>query len=156
MSPPNDRFEITPGSIPMAPRRNSSGCVWIGLSFGCLAVVLLACGGFVGTMFWGVTSVISSSEPYQDAVKAAQENPEVQALIGPNIEAGWMMTGKINMNNDDGTADLTIGVKGAKGTGDVHIQGTRTNGKWTYQVIEFSDGRGTKIDLNASTNPTSE
>lgn len=113
---------------------------------GCLAI-LLVCGGFVGSVFVGVTAMLKSSEPFQTAVQLASEDPEVQQALGDDITPGWSVRGSIQLRNSEGEVDMVIPLSGSKGTGNVLVQGTRELGRWKYDKIEFSDSSGTRIDL---------
>lgn len=143
-------FQIEPPVLATQPRKGKSGCFWASLSIGCLTVLLLTCGGFILLGFFGFTAALRSTEPYQQALKAAQNDPEVQQAVGENIEASWPMTGSINNTNGQESVDIEFTVKGSKGSGKVHVRGQRNNGPWQYDQIEFSDSSGNKIDLKKS------
>jgi hypothetical protein len=92
--------------------------------------------------------MIKSSEPYKHAVAQAQSNAQVQAALGTPIEPGFFVAGSINLNNDAGTAQMAIPVKGPKGSGNVTVNATKSAGTWTYQTLEFrQDGSQQPIDL---------
>ena len=146
-----ERFEIEPPSraTPTMPAAKKRGCWWIAIPVGCLAV-LLVCGGFVGSIFFGVTTMLKSSEPFQRAVQLASDDLDVQEALGENITPGWSVQGSIQVDNGEGEVDMVIPLSGSKGSGQVHVRGTRESGQWIYEKIEFSDSSGNRIDLNSS------
>lgn len=132
--------------------QSSSGCF---KSIGCIVVVIglagiCVCGGGLVGIFSVVTGAIKSSQPYSDGLAKAQASPEVQQALGEPIEAGWLITGSINVNNDDGDCDIAVPVSGPKGSGVLHVRATKTDGDWTYERMEVQiDEGGQRIDLLA-------
>ncbi len=104
------------------------------------------CGGCVATIFFGVSAAMQGSEPYKRALAEAQNNAEVQELLGEPVEAGYLVTGSINLNNDGGDCDIQIPISGPKGSGTLRIRGTRNRGTWEYQEISASI-QGKTVDL---------
>jgi len=95
-----------------------------------------------------VFGMIKSSEPYKHAVAQAQASPQVTTAIGTPVEPGFMAGGTYNVNNNNGSADLVIPVKGPKGSGTIFVTATKTNGVWTYQTLDFLQaGAQQRIDL---------
>ena len=104
-------------------------CVWAS------AVIFL--GGIVGFTFFTLKTTFSNSKPYKVAVETAVNNPEVKAMLGDNIEEGFMAMGNIEIDNSNGSADLAIPLKGSKGEGKVYIKGVREAGQWRFTMIKF-------------------
>jgi len=99
-------------------------------------------------MFFGAMSMLKNAEPFQTAVRLAQENPEVQAILGENISSGFAVQGSINVENDTGNVDMTIPISGSLSSGQVKVRGQRVNGQWVYEEIFFEDASGSsQIDL---------
>ena len=126
------------------PRNNSPfGCILRG----CLILAILGIGS-CGAFIFGIASLIKNSEPYREGLSLVQENETAIELIGEPIDAGFFVSGSINLNNDDGEADLSFSVSGPDGSGTVHVVGTKTNGVWTYSIIEFQPEDGSsRIEL---------
>lgn len=104
---------------------------------GCVALVLLGLLAGAG-IFFGVTKILKSNAPYNDSIAAVQANPAAVAALGEPIKPGLIPTGNISINNGDGTVDFAIPVSGPKGSGKVHVEGTKKNGgPWIYQVWEL-------------------
>lgn len=99
----------------VAGEPKKSGCLgmskWL-LGCGCL-FGLLICGGFLAFIFgiFGTVSVaLKSSDAYKIAVARAKENADVREELGEPITEGFMPTGKVNVENNSGEADLTIAI----------------------------------------------
>ncbi len=98
----------------------------------------------------GVMSAMKSSEPYQLGLDRAKKNEEAKDALGEPIDASFVVQGSINLKNNDGEADITFPISGPKGAGQVHVQGTKTNGVWNYGEISATVENGSKtIDLSA-------
>jgi hypothetical protein len=110
-------------------------------------IILIAVffGGIVSLVF----GVMKSSEPYKNGLERAQNSPEVQAALGTPIEAGTVVTGKINGTNDGGSADIQFSIEGPKDEGTVVVKGSAVPGQgWQYsemKVVVKSTGK--EIDL---------
>ena len=139
-----------PGAPPPPPQQQRG---WFGRNwkwFVPLVIVLpiVVCCGGITAIVGGVFGMIKSSEPYKHALAQAQTNPQVTAALGTPIEAGFFAGGNINLNNNDGDANLVIPVKGPKGSGTVVVVGKKNNGLWTYETLEFvQTGSQQRIDL---------
>ncbi|MCC9658871.1 cytochrome c oxidase assembly factor 1 family protein [Rhodopirellula halodulae] len=129
-------------------KKSNTGCLLLGLGGGCLVVVLI-CGGLIGAGIFGVFAMIKSSEPYTESLAKAQTNVELQSAIGDPIEPSVLVQGNINLNNDDGKADLNYSVSGPDGSATVHVVGTKTDGNWDYTRMDATTADGTTIDLLA-------
>jgi hypothetical protein len=151
MNPPIPPIPPAPGMppFPAAPPKKSNW--WMIGGCGCLGMIVLGIG-LAATIFFFVVNVIKGTEPYQTALTAAANAPEVQAELGTPIEAGFMPQGHVNSNTSNGntteTADLTIPLKGPKGSGRVHYSARKSGGDW--EVSDWTvtiDGSGNRIDL---------
>ena len=130
------------------PQKKKSS-VWKWLSIGCLTALILGIGGCVA-IICGVMGIMKSSEPFKDGMRYAKASPAVVASIGEPIEDGWFMQGNIQVQNDSGTANITIPISGPKGNGSVAVVGTKTGGKWSYQSVIFTSAAdGSTADLLA-------
>jgi hypothetical protein len=127
---------------PQAPRpgwwsRNWKWFLPTGCCLGTLLGIVLAIAvfgvGIVGLLS-GVSKILKSSEPYQTAVARAKANDKVTAALGTPMEEGFPL-GKVNTNNDEGDADLSIPLTGPKGKGTIYVVGTRSRGTWTYSKM---------------------
>ena len=129
--------------VPPAKKKNW----WLIGCGGCLGLIVL---GIIagGALFFGIVKVIKSTEPYQTAVSVASNSPEVQDKLGTPITPGFMPQGNVNSHNSTETANLTIPLKGPKGSGNVHYAATKEDGKWNVSDFTVTiDGSEEKINL---------
>lgn len=119
---------------------------------GCLAaavgVVVL-----IGVVVFGVFGVIKQSDAYLQSLERVKTHPDALAALGEaaEIEAGWVVAGSVKLENDGGSANLSYSVSGPKGSGKVHVEGTRRSGVWRYDRMDLAvDNGGPTIDLRSS------
>jgi len=140
----------TPPSPPPAlPAKKTNW--WLLGCGGCLGLIVFGMIG-AGALFFGVMKVIKSTEPYQTALTAATNSPEVQAELGTPIKTGFFLQGSVNSNIQNGitteTANLTIPLKGPKASGSLHYAAQKTDAKWTVSDFTVTvEGSEKKIHL---------
>ncbi|MEM1211027.1 MAG: cytochrome c oxidase assembly factor Coa1 family protein [Planctomycetota bacterium] len=117
---------------------------------------LLVCGGVITLLIGSVFGMLKGSQPYEDALLAAQNNPVLVAQLGEPIEAGMGISGSINYVNDDGDADLSYAVSGPNGSATLRVVGTKTSGKWSYTVMTATVDGGPTIDLIGGSTPATQ
>jgi hypothetical protein len=147
---PNSGFPSPPAGPPPGtpPRRGWFGRNWKWFVPLVIVLPIIVCCGGITTIMGVAFGAIKSSEPYKYAVAQAEANPQVVAALGTPIKTGFMVSGNINLNNDAGNADLSIPVSGPKGSGTIHVVGTKTGGVWTYNSVTFqAAGSPQPIDL---------
>ena len=152
--PPYDQpADWSPSGEPIrasAPRRGWWGRNWFWVvPVGCLVPLVCCCGGpaLIGV---GVMAGIKASDPYKEAVARAQQSPAVQDALGTPIQVGLLVQGNLKVENETGEADLTIPLSGPKGSGTLHVVGSKTAGRWTYTAMAVDvPGSGDHIDLLA-------
>ena len=130
------------------PSQQSSSKKWIFWGCGgCLT--LLVIGGIAAFfIFKGVLGLLEKSPPYQDGLAKARSSAEVKAALGEPIETDGMVSGNINYNNDTGNADLTVPIKGPKGTGTLHIKSAKEPGQnWSSSTLRVTPQGGPPIEL---------
>ena len=103
---------------------------------GCLIVVILI-AVFVFSLVTGVSALFKESQPYQTALTKTQESEWVIDKLGEPIETTGMAQGNISIQNNEGTADLKIPVKGPKDSGEILVWGKKSGDSWTYTYIRF-------------------
>ncbi len=113
----------------------------------CLAG-LIVIGGFVGLVFYGVTSMMKSSGAYQMAVERAKGNPDVVSALGEPIVEGFFTSGNMNDSGSMGRADLAIPISGPKGEATIYLSAHKSVGKWTFSDLVVEIGKTEdRIDL---------
>ena len=108
---------------------------WAVPTGGCLLIIVLVVV-FFGSLFVGITSMISDSHPYQDAMEAAQNNEALIELIGEPIETNGMNGGNWKIDNERKSAEISIPIKGPNGEATIFVVGEGINDNWTYQTME--------------------
>ncbi len=116
-----------------------------------IGVPILLCGGLCAGFFYFVFNALQNSPPVIAAVQAAQSSPGAIAALGSPIEAGAMVQGNVQINNNTGTVDVMIPVSGPSGTGTISVKGSMRNGQWSYSEITLLPDNGSgAIDLTAA------
>lgn len=102
---------------------------------GCLSFVIIFIGLIVGGAFWGFSKITSDSDVTKHAISIINHNPEVQQKLGTNIVTDGMFSGSLSVSNDTGDADISVPIKGTKGTGKAIIVAEKEFNKWNYEKI---------------------
>lgn len=108
---------------------------WAVPTGGCLLLIILLIV-FIGSIFYGVTSLMTDSQAYVDAMNKAQESELLIEQIGEPIEQNGIMGGSVNYSNGYRTAEITIPIKGDKGEATLRVEGGGTDENWTYERME--------------------
>ena len=124
-------------------KRNWKWVVPVGGCLGLLVIFLL----FVGSVFWGITSVLEGSQPYEYALEKINQDDEITEVLGTPIEKDGMIQGSYNYSNGKKTADMKIPIAGPKGKGILLIKASGQNDDWTYNVIRVEIKDNESIDL---------
>ncbi|WP_430466983.1 cytochrome c oxidase assembly factor Coa1 family protein [Winogradskyella ouciana] len=120
--------------------------LWVLPVGGCLTLIVLIVLG-AGTLFFGVSKMFTSSEPYKYAMEQVSNNEEVISILGEPIEKDGMLNGNINLSGGDGEADFRIPISGPNGTGRIVVKATKSYGKWTYEKL-YTQFQGEQNDIN--------
>ncbi|HFE66435.1 MAG TPA: hypothetical protein ENJ93_04150 [Chloroflexi bacterium] len=123
------------------------------LACGIVTAVLLfifLCAAFIFGIIAVTFGSMKSSAPYQQALSAAQTNPQAVQALGEPIKAGFLLSGSINLSGNTGDASLAIPVSGPKGKGTIYVEAEKYDNAWHYSRLELQvDGRPAPIPLNA-------
>ena len=117
------------------------------IPIGCfvLFVLMAAFGILVITI---VTASFRHSEVYTRALTMAKEDSRLREEIGEPIEAGWLVSGQLNVNGSSGHADLSIPISGPRGKGHIRAVANKRSGIWTFTWLQvIFDGHSDAIDL---------
>ncbi len=115
---------------------------------GCL-VLIVGLLLFVGTLYFGVTSLLKNSTAYEESLKRANANQQVVEIFGQPIEVD-SVGGNVNSTVGSKNANLKIWIKGPKADGKIIVDGTASGNVWTYQKMEVSvEGKNKIINLLA-------
>jgi len=125
-------------------KRNSVGKI---IGCGCTALILVVVA-VIGVIVFGVFGLLKKSQPYADSIAAVKANPAAVEALGEPIKPSFMVSGSINFENGDGTAEMRIPVSGPKAEGSIQVEGTKDGSGWTYPVWELRvDGMPEAIPL---------
>lgn len=94
---------------------------------------------FMVPLFFAIGSMMRSSDAYKLTLNTAQASPCVIDALGSPLETGWMM-GSITESSIEGSAELSIPVKGPKGKGSLDVQAKKLNGNWRIDTLVFTHG----------------
>jgi hypothetical protein len=118
---------------------------------GCLGLIVMVVGGIallVVAIFGAVSGLIKSSYPYSEGLARVQASAEVRQVLGSPVEAGFFLSGSINVSGSSGHADIAIPISGPKGSGWLYAVADKSAGKWTFTRLEVEiEGRAERIDL---------
>lgn len=131
-------------TIPMPPRKNWFNRNWWWFLPLVIGLPLLLIVSFIGGIILLVFTMITSSQPYQDAVSMARQNTQVQQILGTPIEEGWLVMGNIETSglgaNSSGMADLSIPIYGPASEGSLYVYATKQAGQWTMHEVTLHYG----------------
>lgn len=108
---------------------------WAVPTGGCLLIIVLIVA-FAGTLFVGITSMMSDSQAYVDAMERVKTHPDVIEQLGEPIETNGMSGGSINYSNGYGKAELTIPIKGPNGEAIIRVEGEGKDTNWQYETMD--------------------
>ncbi|MBL4663302.1 MAG: hypothetical protein JKY22_07060, partial [Flavobacteriaceae bacterium] len=127
---------------------------WAVPTGGCLLVIIFIIV-FFGSIFFGITSMMTDSQASQDSIEAAKNNEALIEILGKPIEANGISGGSLKINNGLKSAELNIPIKGPNGEATIFVVGESLNDNWVYQTMEvhIKDSREI-IDLLDTPPPT--
>ena len=129
---------------------------WVVPLGGCLTIIILFFV-FLGSVIFGVNELISSSTPTTDAIAKVNEDEYVISILGEPIETDGMMNGSISFENDTGSADISLPIKGPKGTAQLFVVGNKNDDTWSYtEMYVIIDATDEQIDLLGFENNNAE
>lgn len=120
---------------------------------GCVGMLALF-AAFLASIFLVVFGAMRSSDAYQIAMSRARENPDIVAALGEPIEAGWFISGNINVSGPSGEANLSIPVSGPRGAGTIYVVANKIAGEWIFERLELElEGTGERLNLLTEPGP---
>lgn len=119
---------------------------WVVPVGGCMSLIVLFVM-FVGSIFYGVTTALEESQPYEYALEKINQDEVLTQQLGSPIEKDGMIQGSYNYSNGDKTADMRIPISGPNGSGTLIVQATGEDDNWTYNVIRVEIKDNESINL---------
>jgi len=114
---------------------------------GCLSIIAIF-AGFIALILTFVFGMMKSSDVYMQALDRTRNNPALVSALGTPLEAGYFISGSINVSGPSGNAELAIPISGPKGKGTIYVVATKTVGEWSYsQLMVQIEQTGQRIDL---------
>ncbi|WP_298547406.1 cytochrome c oxidase assembly factor Coa1 family protein [uncultured Aquimarina sp.] len=114
---------------------------------GCLTLIIIFCV-FLGSVIFGFSKAFTNSTPYQDGFIKAQEDEYVVQMLGEPIETNGIMNGSLLFENNEGSVDISIPIKGPEGEATIYVVGTKQNDIWTYsELYVIIDKTNEQVDL---------
>jgi Cytochrome oxidase complex assembly protein 1 len=114
---------------------------------GCLSMILMI-AGFIAVVAYLALGSIKSSYVYQQAIDKTRSNADVIRELGEPIKAGWLISGRIKVNDSSGSADMSIPVSGPKKSGRVYVLAKKRMDKWDFYGLEVEiEGKSERINL---------
>ena len=134
-----------PPPPPVQPPAKSSGCgKW--LLIGCGVVVVL--GAIAACVItFGVFYAIKKTDVYKMARDKVTTDARVNAALGAPVEAGFWVTGSVNIDGSGGTANVKFPVSGSKLGAKVNAEATIENGAWVFKQLLVHPDSGPDIDV---------
>ena len=117
--------------------------------FTAVFLLIALCAAFILGMMALIFGSMKSSAPYQQALSVVQSNPAAIQALGEPIKAGFLLSGSINLNGNEGDAALEIPVSGPRGKGTIYVEAQKYDNAWHYNRLELQvDGRAAPIPLS--------
>ena len=111
-------------------------------------LVLAASVGLALCATIAVFASLRSSDVVKLAVATAESNPALADRLGRPLDAGWFVTGKLEVTPASGHAELAIPVSGPKGSGTLYAEGHKRAGIWHLEMLQFgSEHSNERLDL---------
>jgi hypothetical protein len=129
--------------LPPEVRRRPSVARWVVLGCGGAA---LAFAALVGLVVFGALKMMRG-EAYEQALQRTRRHPAALQALGQPIEAGWLMTGSVNVNGPSGRASLAIPVSGPRQKGTLYVEAVKEVGVWELRRLELAPEAGARLDL---------
>ena len=107
---------------------------WVVPLGGCLTVIIAVIVLFA-SLFFGITSAMEGSQPYEYAFELINQDEQLLKLMGSPIEKDGMVEGNINWVNGRKSTKMIIPIAGPNGTGTLHIDATGEGDEWNYHEI---------------------
>lgn len=103
---------------------------------------------FIGTIFYGVTSLMSDSQAYTDAMELARTNEKVIKTLGTPIEQNGIVGGNVQYSSGYSEARINIPIEGPRGKATIRVEGGGADEVWSYEKMSvFVAESGEIIDL---------
>ena len=121
---------------------------WLVPALGCLFPLLVGilC---VSLLLAGLTTALRRAPLYQEALRRAQNDPQVVQLLGRPITARGALKGSMTQrSNGVEAAEMTVPLSGPRGRATLRLAGNQAGDRLSYAVLIVTPERGgTPVDL---------
>lgn len=107
---------------------------WVVPVGGCFTLILIFIA-FFASIFFGVSKILSDSQPYEYAFELINKDEQMIKLLGSPIEKDGMIQGNYSNDNGNKTANMTIPISGPKANGTLYIIANGQGEEWDYEEI---------------------
>ena len=115
---------------------------------GVLATIALLITVFVGGIVGFALYSVSNSEAAETARNFLRNNEKLKMEIGEVKEFGSIVTGSVNINNDNGQATINMKVVGARETVNASVNLMFVHGQsWRVSSASYTNPSGQRISL---------
>jgi hypothetical protein len=95
-------------------------------------------GLFIVALLFAVEIMMRQSDVYKMSLAQAQHSSCVAAVVGKSFTVGWFVSGSIEENNDDGSANFSIPIKGSMGSARLEVSAERHNKAWIIDELSLA------------------
>lgn len=121
----------------------------LALGLGCaIALVAALLVAFVAAVLALVFVFMRGTAPLPEALDWVRAQAPLRERLGEPIEIGWLIQGKVRIENSTGSANLQIPLEGPRDEGVLRLDAELGDGIWRYRRLDFEpeDG-GAPLDL---------
>jgi hypothetical protein len=109
--------------------------------------IILVTLGFIAAIFMFVMSLMKG-DAFQLSLDAVRSNPDIVAIYGEPIEAGFFVEGQVKTYNGGGSAAMNYSISGPKSSGRVFMGASKSQGTWNLvSLIVTDDATGKSITI---------
>lgn len=108
-------------------------------------LIIAASAVYIAALVFFITLIIRSSDAYREGVARAVRSPEVLALIGEPVRAGFFLRGGVKGGGR--LARIRAPLAGPRGAGTLEIRAVKVAGELRFETLKFH-GAGRVVDLS--------
>lgn len=126
---------------------------WAVPAGGCLTLIIIAAIG-IGAVFVKMPELLNNLEPITYGITEASTNEYVIEALGEPIEGDrhGETKGDIDFKNKNSDINISMPLKGPKGTAELVIKGKKENDEWIYEkLVIIVNETGEEINLLENT-----
>jgi Cytochrome oxidase complex assembly protein 1 len=110
----------------------------------CLLIPVSLAVLFVVPLYIAIAAEMRNSYPYKLAMANAQASPCVVHTLGLPLHSGFWISGSEQESSTEGSAELSIPLKGPTGNGELDVQAAKQKSRWSLVSLVFiHDGKRT-------------